>query len=348
MQMNLKRLSWLLVLPLLFTPLALADSSQPLTLTITGAINSSGTQHYVVNQDGGFLYASLFGSNLEPSSSQIHYSLVADVRGLLVDGHAEIHVTGMTTDGTKVKFDGKVAISDMIPAEPFPVSCASTACSSAIPSSFLGLVAGTLKSGGSTLKVSMPISLESPFLNPFGSPIVLAAADSSDSIVIVTHYDVARVQYSGVQSISYSVSGTLGTSPVSGGSAVLNTRANEDLFAGTESESGTITFADMTPSQLDASGQYSGTSIIPVAPLFDCTAGLPLLMGMPSLDVSLLPPALCTLTGFISTGSFTMVGSHVHIKGSYTTVWDIPAVTFGVVIPPPVGGTLVTASVSSS
>jgi urocanate hydratase len=69
-------------------------------------------------------------------------------------------------------------------------------------------------------------------------------------------------------------------------------------------------------------------------------------MGVSSLDVSMLPTGLCTLTGFISSGSFHSIGAHVVISGTYTTVWDIPAVAFGVVIPPPFGGSTITGTVT--
>ncbi|MDA4123895.1 MAG: hypothetical protein OK438_00400 [Thaumarchaeota archaeon] len=345
--MKWKLLGSLLVLPLLFAPVASAKSSQPLTLTITGSIDSSGTQHYVVNQVGGFLYASVKGSILNPSSGTIHYSLVADVNGLSVKGQAEVHVKGVTTGGSPVTMDGKVSISGMIPAEAFPFGCTPPGCLSAIPSAFLGSLKGSFSLSGLSQHISLPISLESPFLNPFGQPVVVATADNPNSIVVVTDYGVAKVIYAHVQSSSFTVSGTLGSgsSPVSGGSALLSTWAYEDLFAGTEREVGTIAFTGMTPSVLDASGFYLGNSAIPPAPTFDCTAYL---LGIvinlsPSLPTTL--PPLCTLTGFLSSGSFAMVGDDVHIKGSYVTVWDIPAVTFGVFLLPPFGGTTVTASV---
>jgi hypothetical protein len=353
--MKWKLLGSLLVLPLLFAPVASAKSSQPLTLLINGAIDSSGSQHYVVNQAGGFLYASMLGHTLDPASGTIHYSLVADVNGLAVKGQAEVHVKGVTTGGSSIAFDGKVAISGMIPAEVFPLGCTPPGCLSAIPGAFLGSLKGSYTLGGSTKSISLPISLESPFLNPFGHPIVVATADTPNSIVVVTDYSVAKVIYAHVQSGSFSVSGTLGSSKVSGGSALLSTWAYEDLLAGKEYEVGTIAFTGMTPSQLDASGFYSGNSVIPAAPSFDCTAFLSNQLSPPSLgllgiflDVSPLPTDLCTLTGFLSSGSFVMVGDHVHIKGSYVTVWDIPAVTFGVTIPPPLGGTVVTASVTGN
>jgi hypothetical protein len=260
----------------------------------------------------------------------------------------------------------------MVPGESFP--------SGAIPSAFLGSVkvelSGQNENAGEN-PVTLPISLESPFLNPFGNAIIIASTDSPNSILIVTTYQEAKVTYEDAQASSETpggtLSGTLDQTPVSTGSVTLTTRAVEDLFAGTETESGTVTFSGMTPSILDASGRYSGSSIIPGSSTnpcettygfpctFDCTTFLPLFLGDLSLDLSKLPSTgACTITGFISSGSFTMStgdndqgqgnnqDNHVSIKGNYMTVWDIPSVTFGLEIPIAMGGgSTITATVGS-
>ena len=325
-----------------------APKQVPLTLSMTGGIGAAGDQHYVLAQDGVLAYASIFGENIKPHSSSLHYSLVVDVHGLSAAGHANVHLVASSLDGKKVVLDGKVVIQDMVPAEVFT--------SGAIPSAFLGLLTGTVAVGRHSETIALPVSLESPFINPFGGPIVLATLDVPSSIVLVTDYNVAKIQYSNVQLFTVSVTGNLGKSPVTAGSATLTTKSNEDLVRGTETETGSIAFTGMNPSLLDSSGRYSGSSIIPTENqclsaygfepcTFDCTAGLPFLMGAPSLDLSSLPTGLCTITGFISSGSFNSIGAHVVIRGRYTTVWDIPAVTFGVEIPPPLGGSTITGTV---
>lgn len=350
----------LLVMPLLISNAVLAyslappassppKSSQPLSLIMTGGISAAGDQQYMLAQDGQLVYASIFGVQVEPASSSLHYSLVAYVHGLSATGQANIHLVASSPDGQKVRLDGTVAINGMVPAEVFT--------SGAIPSAFLGFLRGIVTTGGKSQPIALGVSLESPFINPFGGPIVVTTLDASSSIVLVTDYHFATIHYSNVKVLTLSVTGTLGSSAVTAGSATLTTRATEDLVAGTESETGTISFTGMNPSLLNSFGQYSGSSIIPSGSqctstygfypcTFDCTSYLPTLMGASSLDISGLPTGLCTLTGFISSGSFHSVGAHVVIRGTYTTVWDIPAVTFGVEIPPPYGGSTITGTVT--
>ena len=347
-----------IVLLLMGGNVAFASAPQhvPLALSMTGGIGAAGDQHYVLAQDGVIAYASIFGKTIKPHSSSLDYSLVADVHGLSVSGHANVHLVASSLDGQKVVLNGKVVIQGMVPAEVFT--------SGAIPSAFLGLLTGTVTIGRDSETIALPVSLESPFINPFGGPIVLATLDVPSSIVLVTDYNVAKIQYSNVQLFTLSVTGKLGQSPVTAGSAALTTRSIENLVRGTETETGSIAFTGMTPSLLDSSGHYSGSSIIPSENqclstygfepcTLDCTAYLPLLMGAPSLDLSSLPTGLCTITGFISSGSFNSVGAHVVIRGTYTTVWDVPAVTFGcpssavtiICLPPPLGGSTITGTV---
>jgi hypothetical protein len=317
---------------------------------MTGGISAAGDQQYALSQDGQLLYASILGVQVDPASISLHYSLVAHVHDLSATGQAKIHFVASSSDGQRVMLDGTVTINGMVPAKVF--------ASGAVPSAFLGFLRGTVTTGGSSQPIALGVSLESPFINPFGGPIVVTTFDASNSIVLVTDYHVATIHYGNVKVLTLSVTGTLGSSAVTAGSATLTTRATEDLVAGTESETGTISFTGMNPSLLNSFDLFSGSSIIPsesqclstygfASCTLDCTSYLPELMGVPSLDVPGLPAGLCTLTGFISSGSFHSIGAHVVISGTYTTVWDIPAVTFGVGIPPPLGGSTITGTVTS-
>jgi hypothetical protein len=340
----------LVIATLLVSGAAQASSTQPLALTMIGGINSVGGQNYVLNQDGSVAYASIHGLTISPAGSHLDYSLYAHVDGLSATGHASIHFVGTTAHGQKIELDGQVAIRGMVPAEPFK--------GSAIPSAFLGVLSGSGSIGGSSRSFSVPVSLESPFINPFGAPIVVTSLDAANSIVLVSGYQAAKIMYSNVQVLTLSVTGNVGTTPVTAGNAALTTWAVEDLYSGIETEVGTISFYHMTPGFLDSSGHYAGKSIIPSASnclttygftpcTFDCTPDLPLLLGAPTLNMAPLPGGLCTVTGFISSGAFQTHGAHVQISGNYVTVWDIPAVTFGVGIPPPLGGSHITGTVSS-
>lgn len=338
----------LAIVPLLVPSAALADSGQSLSLTMTGGISSVGGQTYILNQHGSAIYALVQGQALNPGGTNLEYSLTANVQGSSVSGRAEIYFSG-TSGSQHVSLEGKVTIQGMIPIEPFPDG-------SAIPSAFIGTLDGSLSVGGTRTTVSLQVSLESPFINPFGGPLVITSSDGS-SLVLVSGYQVAKILYSNVQVFTLSVMGTVGSTPVSGGSATLTTWAVEDLHAGTETEVGSIAFAGMTPSFLDSKGFYFGKSIIPSPAnclttygftpcTIDCTSGLNLLLGVPGLDLTKLPAGLCTVTGFISSGHFFTQGQSVRISGDYTTVWDIPAISFGVTIPPPVGGSTITGTVS--
>lgn len=100
------------------------------------------------------------------------------------------------------------------------------------------------------------------------------------------------------------------------GSFTMMTNAHEDPFAGTETESGTMTFYDMNPSYLDASGAYSGSSTIPTDNTIDCSAITTGIAGT------------CTETGFSSLGRFALDPGSTVIQGTYDINWAVPAVSF--------------------
>jgi len=299
-----------LLLLLAFIPAAHATPPpNELDLTITGSIDSVSQQTYT--QSGGVVVSAyILGEPVDTSTAVFTESLSASVAadGLTTTGTATFSLSGNFLDtGTSFTIGDTITIDGAIPAESFPLGC--TTCTSQVPGFFVGT--GAL--GG--------WDLESAFLNPFGGPVVWASTDGS--VVIVFSYTAATIDWQNVQSTG-SLSGTLGATLVSG-SFTETTNAHEDLRAGTETESGTLTFLGMTPScvpldatcvSLDASGPYSGTSTIPSSSTVDCSAPTG------------LPEGTCTETGFNSIGEFTLDPGTL-ITGTYGPLaWAVPALSF--------------------
>ena len=183
----------------------------------------------------------------------------------------------------------------------------------AIPAFFIVPVAATETIGSSTTTTELTLLVESPIMNPFGAPIVIASTDGS--INIVASYESATATWTNVK-LAAALSGTLDDQTVSG---TLTQVANavENFNTGTEYEWGSVSFQNMSPSSLNSQGLYTGTSTVPTAGSYDCSA----LAG--------LPEGTCTETGLTSTGNFYMMGQGgTYISGSYTVNWPAPSVTF--------------------
>jgi hypothetical protein len=314
-----------LVILLGFVPMAhAAPSPNQLNLAFSGGIDSSGQQAY--SQSGGALLSgAIFGQGVEPST--FTESVSASVNGLVTSGSATFSITGVMANGSSFSLSGPIGIIDAIPAEAFPLGCwdgatlpLPAACTSQVPAFYIG--AGTFDvTVTHDWQTSEEMDLESAFLNPFGGPIVWGSidpntgfVDAGSDILLVFTYDAAAIDWQDVHN-SGSLTGTLGITPVSG-SFTQTTSAHEDLFAGTEKESGTLTFLAMTPSFLDASGAYSGSSTIPTYNEVDCsgfTTGI---------------PGTCTETGFSSLGSYTLDPTSTLILGTYDITWAVPALSF--------------------
>jgi len=362
--MEWRYLGLLALVPLLLSGTAVASGpsiSSPsysppsaLSLSLVGGINSVATQAYSLGQHGSADYAAILGFVLNPSSTHLDYSLSAVVAGLDVHGSASLRLTGMESDGERVTVSGQIKIQGMVAAETFE--------DSAIPSAFTGVFTGLISLGESARFVTLPLTMESPFVNPFGEPIVVASLDSEGSIVLVTGYQTGKIVYNNVQVFGVAVAGNVGTTPVTSGNAVLSTSAIENLFTGREIETGSISFVGMSPSYLDSSGFYFGSTVIPgpsdclstygFSPCtVDCTAELLYLLVpenlLPTVNINLpYSTGLCTITGFISSGVYFTSGPGALIFGRYLTVWDIPAVSFGITsIGLPTGGSTITGVV---
>jgi hypothetical protein len=316
------------------------DPQQNVSLTLSGAILDSGTQHY--SHSGGELTAAVVGGvPIDSSSAKTHFSIHAVVTGLTVQGNADFSLVYTDSTGAHVRIHGDAPINDMTPAEAFPLGCTpGVDCASGIPGLFLGTAAMTTQtcqrdgqsqgegdqsqnggdnsnSGGgnsnscSETSTSIPMLFESAFLNPFGGPIFMMSVDGS--FMIIASYDHARVTWDGIQ-MGGSVVGQLSGNPVAGTfSQVVS--ATEDLKNGHESERGSIVFAGMSDPLLNAAGKFSGESTIPAG--VDCSG----LLGF--------PPGTCQITGFHSDGHFSQTnGLGNRIKGDYSVEWTAPAVLF--------------------
>lgn len=173
-------------------------------------------------------------------------------------------------------------------------------------------------SNNSPAPVTLGMMLESAYFNPFGGPITIMSTDTAGSILIVTTYSQATINWSNVVDAGQ-MGGFLGTTQIVGTFTQVAVE-HEDLVRGTATDAGVMTFSGVTDTsgnaipQMDATGGYLGTSTIPTAGATSCGV------------------AYCTETGFQDTGSFMLFGGHGTssslITGSYSTTWSIPAFGF--------------------
>ncbi len=284
------------------------SSPTPFSPAVTGTVKDAGGQTYSVT-GGSVVYASVGAEVLDPGA-RLTFAISAEVTGLSTTGTASFNLTG-TSGGQTINVDGNVVISGMVSAQDIPVTCPPS-CNSAIPLFFVGGSSATVKIADAPSLITPTFDLESPYFNPWGHPIILAAQDGS--VVMVTTYETGTIQWDGTRT-GGAVSGTLSGSPVTGTLGIVS-HENEDLVAGTASDSGTIALSGMSPALLNVQGTYTGTSAIPSIGASDC-----------SVDTGF--PGTCTQTGFNSTGQVSMQNTQIAVTGSYSTVWAIPALSYG-------------------
>lgn len=296
------------------TNAAFASTTQTLSGATSGGVTNLGNQKYSIN-GGAILCPNCFASITLPSgqsliftpSTNVGYQLAANVEGQTVTGAAQFALDGMTIQGVKEQVSAKISISG------FDIPSATFIGSSVLPFFFLGQATLTVQGGGSTQTFQTAMEMENPYFNPFGNPLIVASTDNS--VVIVMTYGQGTIQWTGTTTTG-GITGTLGAStPVFGVMGMVSSE-NEDLVKGTAGDQGTLTFASMSPSYLDATGSYSGNSIIPTGG-YDCSAWTGL-------------PGTCTMTGFQSIGKYSTHNSNnVHIDGTYSTQWGTPALGCG-------------------
>lgn len=309
------RTAWFaLMIPLLLVGSAVAHSNststQNVSLTLVGGVVFPGFQSYSLH--GGQLdQALILGSPVNPSNSFLFYSLNAFVSGMTVTGNAYFTLVTVGPHWSFSQVKGNIQINSMTPAAFFPLGCtAGVNCTSEIPALFNGTGTVTFSSGGSSTVLNLQMAFESAYLNPFGGPIFFAS--SGGEVVVIANYTQARIQWTDVQ-MGGTASGTLGSSPVSGGFGML-VNSSEDLRSGNEFDMGAISFFGMSNPALNGIGTFYGHSTIPSGSGVACPG---------------FPPGTCNLTGLQSSGVFKMMTpSGATIEGQYATTWATPAVAF--------------------
>ncbi len=292
-----------------------ASPPQPLSLLLSGAVVSAGEQSYSF-QGGNLVFGELLGVPVDITTA-VHYDLSAKVSGLTVTGVAHFGaLTAKGTGGAQTELQAAVAIDGMVPAVGLPIGCTfGVNCNSAIPALFSGGGSAKVTTGHTTFSFPIHMTLESPYLNPFGGPIFISS-DAGEVFVIAT-YSQARIVWTNIL-VQGLVSGRLSGSTVSGSFGMV-VNSIEDLKAGSELDHGTISFHDMSPVTLNALGTFSGNSTIP--------------RGVPCPDSLGFPAGTCTITGLMSSGAFSQsTALHSTIMGKYATTWSAPAVAFGSVV----------------
>jgi hypothetical protein len=294
------------------------QSSQSLSFGLQGVITAGGNQQWSIS--GGNLVGAQLGQELVPPGANLQYSLSASVRGLSASGYMQLSMSGTTADGQSVTFKANGLIVGMVPSVCFPSYASPDAngnCqptdTSTIPAFFVAAVSATETLGSTTTTNQLTLLVESPIMNPWGAPIAIVSTDGS--VNVVATYQSAMATWSHVK-LSGTLTGTYNGQQASG-SFTQVANAVENFVTGTEYEFGTVAFQNMSPSNLNANGFYTGNSSVPAAGSYDCAA----LAG--------LPEGTCTETGLTSTGSFMMMGQNgVSISGSYVVNWPAPSVTY--------------------
>jgi len=286
-----------------------------------GAVTDLGAQTYTV-AGGSVVFALINGVPL--SNPSLQYGFLASENGGVMSGNGGIRLTG-TLSGQSISISGSYGINDAV--------FIASAGLNALPGYFVSDSPNMqVTTGGSSTPFAAPLAIENPYANPFGGPIVMYSGDclapntTSCFLTIVTTYSVGLVYWQGSQ-VSGAVSGTLGSTPVSG---TISDSGNEleNLVTGSAYDSGTTTLSGFAVSSLNGNGHYHGSSTIPQGGQ-DCSLvspavpilGLPAGPGLTGIDT---PFPTCMFTGFQSSGHW-QVG---QASGSYSTTWTSPAFAF--------------------
>ena len=319
------------------------SAAQTLSLAIGGGVVSAGTQHYNIQQTGQVVSATVAGFTIDPTQPMLlQYHLEATVQGTTASGNANFHLTATLADGSGTLYvSGNAKIIGAVAAvclpnydTPNPDGTCPAADNSEVPAFFVGIATvqvtvGTPTShdapndhGAPTQPMIVPMLFESAYLNPFGNPIVFGSADNFASLMIITPYNHATIDWNNVV-VAGGLGGVYGSSQVAGTFSEVS-REHENLVTGVAQASGMMTFSNVVNTTgypvnaLDATGAYKGTSTIPTTGSYDCSASL----GFPAGS------GVCTQTGFLSTGHFNLHGQNSNVVGSYSTQWTIPAFGF--------------------
>lgn len=305
----------LLVVPF-GTGIAAADSQTPsqhqpahqLSLSLSGGVMNAGSQDYTL-VGGQVVGAMIDGVPMAPGAT-LEYYMNAQVSGLSTNGFFVLSLRGTNALDQSVRVLSYGQILSTPNAIGIPYGCTiGVDCTSEIPTFFLSGSQVFTWTAGQESTAQLPIAIESAYLNPFGGPLVISSTDGS--ISIQANYTQATIQWRNVQ-MGGTVSGTFGGNSATGAFA-MNVNSYENLLTGTEYDRGTI---GMSLTQGTFAGYFHGKSVVPTLGATDCSTEF----GLPS--------GTCTMTGLNSTGSMNLFGSGFHIRGTYDTVWKIPAIRF--------------------
>jgi hypothetical protein len=299
-----------------------AGSNSPNALQLSipnGVITSAGNQLWSFS--GGNLVgaATLGGNNFNPTSPHIKYALSAEVDGLTASGSFSLSMTGVDQNGNQISYQVQGLVVGYIPSFCFPSYLCLPTDTSGIPAFFEVALPTGNGQGETSAQATQMLMVETPIMNPFGGPIVIMSTDTSGipdgQVQIVVTYDRATAVWENVE-LAGSLSGNYGSTAVSGG-FVQSVNARENFVSGTEQETGSIAFVQMTPSTFDSAGTFTGHSKTPTTGV-DCSSTLG------------LPPGTCLETGLNSDGSFQLTSAAgMTMNGKYAIVWPAPAVVFG-------------------
>lgn len=301
-----------------------SSTPQTLSLKTSGQVLNVASQQYFINQSGAFVSATFPGYSI--SSGTINYALNASVTGETITGQVSFNLNGSLSGGGTITISSTSdPLSAMIAAVCLPnydTPSTGGGCqandTSAVPAFFVGFARMQVTSStGNRILSNVEMMFESAYLNPYGSPIVIASADSS--IVVITAYTQATVTWSGAFEAG-SINGSFGSTAISGQFS-QNSTEQENLVSAIAKDSGTMTFSNVIDANgsaitsLDASGTYTGNSSIPLAGSYDCSAEI----GFPAGS------GVCTQTGFQSSGNFNLQSQSYSVMGNYSSTWGTPA-----------------------
>jgi hypothetical protein len=288
----------------------------PLKLYLSGAVTKAGNQNYSIG-GGRLISGTVLNYSVDPITAKLHYSVQASVSGMNSKGVASVDLTGTLLNGKNVSLTGIGSVENGTSAFELPNGC-KTNCTSFIPASFIAYENFSVIVNGVTLsnQQMVPTAFESPYLDPFGSPILVTTLDGG--ISLLANYSVAKVNWSG-STVSGTVWGNYGSGSGNitlSGLFVVQSNNTEDLVSGTQVDSGKVLLYQMNPARFDSSGNFSGNSSIPASTLTPC-------------DMSQgLPAGSCSQSGLESEGSVSLLSSSgsSRFSGNYLTIWATPAI----------------------
>src|SRR5579864_220246 len=302
------------------TGIAAADSGNSgtsannLSLSMTGYVMNAGTQVYTLRGGQLFMGSEVMGLPINNQTATLHYSMFSVVYGMNVWGVSHIVLKAQTMDEKNFSLEAWAFINES-QSMPIPVGCVKN-CTSEIPFFFVGGSEAVVSMGGKTITMPLAVSIESPYLNPFGGPIVISMMTQQGSlaIVLIAKYNVGTINWHGVK-MGGVVAETNGVAQSAHlGSFAMYVNSRENLVTGVEYDQGRIALIGVKGHNFE--GRFYGISTVPSTGEYDCSS------------MFWLPTGTCTMTGLDSSGTMNLRGGNLELSGTYVTIWAIPAIGF--------------------